>query len=161
MLLLKKLRGIWSTYKYKYIYKVIVNNINQLTKRAELYVTGDGTSWSTASHDKAGAEVTLCFIEKLGILMGGQTLFISETHYARPWGYIHCHKSYIRPRGWNAIESIDCKIMFDTVKTTISGYSGETVKIHPCRYHFAWDNHFSGDQIVNYSGKEGVGPIRT
>ena len=47
-------------------------------------MTGDGTSWSTASHDKAGAEVTLCVIEKLGILMGGQTLFISETHYARP-----------------------------------------------------------------------------
>ena len=32
------------SYKYDYIYKVIVHNINMLSQRAELDITGDETS---------------------------------------------------------------------------------------------------------------------
>ena len=45
------------TYKYDYIFKVLVHNINFLTKKVELDATIDETSFSTASPDEAGVGV--------------------------------------------------------------------------------------------------------
>ena len=60
----KSKRDVIQTNKYTYIYKVIINNINQLTKGSEIDVTRDESSWSTASLSEAGVGVTFLVMEK-------------------------------------------------------------------------------------------------
>ena len=53
--------GYDPTYKYDYIFKTIVHNINLLSKLGELDITGDETSWATASFGEAGAGIPFVF----------------------------------------------------------------------------------------------------
>ena len=76
-------------YKCNYIYKVIVHNINQLSKSAELDITGDETSWATASPGEAGAGVTGIIMGKPGVSKGGQTVIVSDSRRIRPRAYMH------------------------------------------------------------------------
>ena len=52
------------TYKYDYIFKCVINNVNYLTKHAELDATIDETTFVTASPGKSGAGVTFRVIGK-------------------------------------------------------------------------------------------------
>ena len=70
--------GYDPTYKYDYIYKCIIHNVNKLSKRSELDLTGDDTSWATASPIEAGAGVTYQVPNKPGVSKGGQTVIISD-----------------------------------------------------------------------------------
>ncbi len=47
------------TYKYDYIFKALVHNVNFITKRAELDTTIDGTSFDTTSLLKGSIVVWL------------------------------------------------------------------------------------------------------
>ena len=46
------------TYKYYYIFKCIINNVNYVTKYAELDATIDETTFATASAAESGTSVT-------------------------------------------------------------------------------------------------------
>ena len=50
------------SYKYDYIFKCIINNVNYLTKHAEFDATIDKTTFATASPGESGAGVTFRFI---------------------------------------------------------------------------------------------------
>ena len=122
--------GYDPCYKYDYIYKVIVHNINELSKRAELDITGDETSWATASPGEAGAGVTGRIMGKPGVSKGGQTVIISDSHRIRPRAYMHRHKLHEKPPGWTAMGPIECKFILDTVKPMCVGEPGEIKKLY-------------------------------
>ena len=90
-----------------------------MTKRAELDMTRDKSSWSTASPGEAIGGVTFCVVSKPGILKGRETVIFSDTHCVRPQGYMHCHKLNVQLRGWNMMGPIECKTMLNTVKTMV------------------------------------------
>ena len=50
--------GYDPTFKYDYIYKYLFHNMNALNKKGELDLTGDETSWATASPGEKGAGMT-------------------------------------------------------------------------------------------------------
>ena len=149
------------TYKYDYIFQTIVHNTNLLLKSGELDITGDETSWATASFGEAGAGVTFRVQGKPGVTKGGQTVIISDSHRIRPRAYMHRHKLHVKPDGWTAMGPIEAKTMLDTVKTMVHGEEGDAKKLYMQKPHFTWDNYFSGDQIMDYAGEQGFGMTMT
>ena len=91
--------GYDPMYKYDYIYKCIIHNLNELSKRAELDLMGDETSWATASPGEAGAGVTYRVPNKPGVSKVWQTVIISDSHQVRTRAYMHRHKLHDRPVG--------------------------------------------------------------
>ena len=153
--------GYDPTYKYDYIYKCIINNVNAISKRAELDATGDETSWSTASPGESGAGVTFRVMNKPGISKGGQTVIVSDSHRVRPRAYMHRHKMHEKPEGWNAMGPIECRKMLEKLIPMVDGEDGETKKLYSNRPHSTWDNHFSGDQMMQWAGENGFGLTMT
>ena len=66
-------------------------------------LTGDETSWATASPGEAGSGVTYRVPNKTGVSKGGHTVIISDSHQVRPRAYMHRHKLHDRPVGRGAI----------------------------------------------------------
>ena len=54
-------------YKYDYIFNCTINNVNYLTKRAELDAMIEKTTFLTASSGESGTEVTFRVIVKLNV----------------------------------------------------------------------------------------------
>ena len=117
--------GYNPCYKYDYIYKVIVHHGNQLSKRSELDITGDETSWATASPGEAGVGVTGMIMGKPGVLKGGQTVIVSDSHHIRPRAYMHKHKLHVKAVDWTAMGPIECKAMLDQIGLMCVGEPGE------------------------------------
>ena len=69
--------GYDPSYKYDYIYKIIVHNINMLSQRVELDITRDETNWVTVFLGESEAGITFRVHNKPGISQGGQTVIIS------------------------------------------------------------------------------------
>ena len=87
-------------YKYDYIFKCIVNNVNFLTKNAELDQTIDEMSFVTASPGETGAGITFRVFGKAGVSKGGQTVLVCDSHRVRPRVYYHRHKLHKANDGW-------------------------------------------------------------
>ena len=62
------------TYKYDYIFKCIINNVNYLSMDAELDCTIDETTFATASPGESGTGVTFRIMGKPNVSKGGQTV---------------------------------------------------------------------------------------
>ena len=112
-------------YKNDYIYKIIVHNRNQLSKRAELNITKDEMSWDTASPGEVGAGFTSRIMGKLGVSEGGQTVTISESHCIRPRAYMHQNMLHEKPARWTSMGPIECKAMIDEITPMIVGTPGD------------------------------------
>ena len=68
------------TYKYDYIFKTIIHNVNYLTEKVELDATIKGTLFVTASPGEKDAGVAFPVRGKTGELKGGQTVLITDLH---------------------------------------------------------------------------------
>ena len=68
------------TYKYDYIYKCIINNIDYVTEKAELDATIDETTFATASSGESGAGVTFRVVGKPYVSKGDQTVLVCDYH---------------------------------------------------------------------------------
>jgi len=143
------------TYKYNYIFKTIVHNVNYLTKCAELDATIDETSFATASPGEAGSGVTFRVMGKPGVSKGGQTVLMCDAHRIRPRAFYHRHKLHKKPDGWNAQGMIEARRLLESIIPKISGYHSPEKKIYPVKPHVTMDNYFSGDLIANWIGGNG------
>ena len=74
--------GYNPTYKYDLIYDVLTSNVRAITKRAELDLTGDETSWGFMGYGEAGTKVVSRIMGKPGISKGGQTVIVSATNHS-------------------------------------------------------------------------------
>ena len=70
--------GYDPTYKYDFLYKTIVHNVNAITKSCGLDMCGDETSWGHQGFGEAGSGVLGQILGKPGISKGGQTVIISD-----------------------------------------------------------------------------------
>ena len=101
------------TYKYDYIYKCIVHNVNYLTEHAELDATIDETTFATASPGEKGASITFRVIDKPNVSKGGQTVLVCDSHRVRPRAYYHRHKLHPKPDGWTASGMIEARRLYE------------------------------------------------
>jgi hypothetical protein len=82
-------------YKYDFSYKVLCHNVNAIiTKRCDLDMCGDETSWGHQGFGESGTGIVGQILCKPGISKGGQTIIISDVHRLRPRAYVHRHKCH-------------------------------------------------------------------
>jgi hypothetical protein len=85
----KNTEGYDPAYKYDFIYKVLVHNVNAITAACALDMCGDETSWGHQGFGEAGTGVVGQILGKPGISKGGQTVIISDVGRIRPRAYVH------------------------------------------------------------------------
>ena len=150
-------------YKFDLIYKVIVNNVNNITKHASLDLCGDETTWGHAGYGEAGSGITGRIMNKPGISKGGQIVVVTDSNRIRPRAYRHRHKLHKMPDEWTL--SGQCEVR-DIVEQLLPHVDGEPTdpsvkKIFKEKFHSTWDNYFSGDVIMDWLGMNGFGATMT
>ena len=75
--------GYSPSYKFDYMWRCLIYNINFLPKHVELDICGDETCWATASYGEAGAGLTFQMTNKPGITKGGHPVLVSDIHCIR------------------------------------------------------------------------------
>jgi hypothetical protein len=92
--------GYDPAYKYDYIYKCLIRNVNEMTQSADLDLCGDETTCGHGGFGEAGSGILARRQNKPGITFGMQTVLVSDVHRNRPRAYTHRHKVWERPDGW-------------------------------------------------------------
>ena len=101
------------TYKYNYIFKCIINNVNYLSMDADIDCTIDETTFATASPGESGAGITYRIVGKPNVSKGGQTVLICDAHRIQPRAYYHRHKLHVKPDGWTASGMIEARRLLE------------------------------------------------
>ena len=71
-------------YKFDFIYKAIVHNVNAITKWANLDQLGEETTWGNGGFGERGSGITGCITRKPGISKGVQIFITSDVGIFRP-----------------------------------------------------------------------------
>jgi len=98
---LKKMEeGYNPAYKYDFIFRCVVDNINEITHQADLDQYGNETTFGFMGYGETGTSFVSRIIGKPGISRGGQLVLISDAGMNRPRAYVHRHKCHVRPVGF-------------------------------------------------------------
>ena len=155
--------GYDPAYKYDYIFRTIVDNLNALTLRAELDLCGDETTYGHMGFGEPGSGLVARIMGKPGISKGGQIVLVSDASRNRPRMYTHRHKCHEKFDGWNKQGPSEVRRLMQIITPRIEG-EPEVAGIRQIfkeRPHTTWDNFFSGDQIFNWLGQKGFGGTMT
>ena len=154
--------GYNPTYKYDMIYRTLVDNVIALTKKGELDLTGDETSWGFQGFGEKGSKVVTRVVGKPGITKGGQTAIVSASNQICPYWYQHCRAYTPRyGKGFSAEGPAEVRSCIDELEKYVEGREGDRKKIFSNCPHLTWDNYFSGESICHYAGEKGFGLLMT
>ena len=154
--------GYNPAYKYDFIFEVLTSNVRALTKKAELDLTGDETTWGFQGYGEAGEQVVKRVVGKPGVSKGGQTALVSATNRIRPYWYQHRkRRSKKYGDGWKAEGPCEVRAAIDELENYIVGKGGNEKKIFEKAPHITWDNYFSGERVFHYAGEKGFGLTMT
>jgi hypothetical protein len=68
------------SFKFDYIYKCLIHNINEFTKLGNFDLCGDETTCGHGGYGKAGSGILAKRMNKPGVTFGMQTVFVSDVH---------------------------------------------------------------------------------
>ena len=154
--------GYNPAYKYDLIFDVLTSNVRAITKKAELDLTGDETTWGFQGYGEANEQVVKRIVGKPGVSKGGQTALVSATNRIRPYWYQHRNKRSKRyGEGWKAEGPCEVRAAIDDLEQYVVGKGGNEKKIFEKEPHMTWDNYFSGKKIFDYAGAKGFGLTMT
>lgn len=155
--------GYDPAYKYDMIWKVMVHNVNAISAKAALDLCGDETTFGHGGFGEPGSGLWSRLTGK-PVTKGGQTVLVTDCHRVRPRAYSHRHKLHPCPDGWEKYQGpLEVKRIVDMIKPMcrpeplVPGVR----QIFDGYPHFTWDNHFSGDRIMDYLGENGFGATMT
>jgi hypothetical protein len=149
-------------YKFDYIYKCIINNINELSYSSDLDLCGDETTWAHNGFGEAGTGLLTRVMGKPGVTKGGQIVLISDAYRNRPRAYLHRHKCHPPIPGFTRQGPMEVRVMMDDLKALCQGEEGDGRRqIFTIKPHSTWDNFFSGDDINDWIGRGGFGVTMT
>jgi hypothetical protein len=155
--------GYDPAYKYDYIYRTIIDNLNALTERAELDLCGDETTYGHMGFGEPGSGLVARIMGKPGISKGGQIVLVSDASRNRPRIYMHRHKCHDKYDGWTKQGPAEVRRLMEIITPRIKGEAeiAGLRQIFMERPHSTWDNFFSGDQIFNWLGERGFAATMT
>ena len=95
--------GYNPAYKYDLIFKCLVFNFNNLTKKADLDLCGYKTTSSHNGYSETGSG--LC--KRMGQMKPGitrviQTVMLFDINIIRPRAYLHRHKHHTNKSSWSS-----------------------------------------------------------
>ena len=99
--------GYDTRYKYDYIFKTIIHDVNQLRNCVELYCTGEETNWATTSPGEASDGVNFRVLVNNSVNKGGQTVIICHYLWVRPYEYSYNPKVQDNPSGWSSMGMVE------------------------------------------------------
>ena len=108
-------------YKYDYIFKVLIHNLNSITKYADLDKCSDET---TAGHGGYGEKQTGTLKHVHGkphVTKGMQTCMTADVHRNRPRSFVHQHKCHLAIAGWNKEGPKEVRTLAQQVKPMVIG----------------------------------------
>ena len=155
--------GYDPAYKYDMLFAVIVHNVNQLTAYADLDQCGDETTFGHGRYGEPGSGLWNRFANK-PVTKGGQIVLVCDKHRVRPRAYTHRHKLHVVPDGWEKYQGpLEVRRLVEKLKPMCSLEQDvlDVRKIFGDYPHMTWDNHFSGDQIMDWLGEQGFGATMT
>ena len=154
--------GYDPAYKYDFIYKTIVHNINALTLFAGLDLCGDESTFGFNGWGEYDSGLLSLILNKPGVTRGGQIVLVSDVDRIRPRAYVHRHKlneRFFPSGGWGPQE---VKLILDQLEPLChENNSYRPRALFRERPHITWDNYFSGDNIMSYAGTHGFGLTMT
>ena len=156
--------GYDPAYKYDYVYKVLVHNVNEVTELGDLDLCGDETTCGHGGYGEAGSGLNARRMNKPGVTFGMQTVLVSDVHRNRPRAYTHRHKLWTPPdRSWTKQGPCEVHRIIEQLEGMVIGSPrrGEGRQIFSEKPHSTWDNYFSGDQIMDYLGEKGYAATMT
>ena len=112
---------------------------------------------------------------------GGQTTMLYDVSRHYPRAYVHRHKLHERPKEFNAEKKFEIKYLIDHIEKLVVGnapndelnvvvrppsghgestsYTRRRIYLRPP--HITCDNHFSGDNVLDYAGERDFGITQT
>jgi hypothetical protein len=162
--------GYDPAYKYDYIYKCLTHNVNAISRKACLDLSGDESTWPFQGFGEVGSSLVKKKLKKPGAPSGGQVVLVSDLDWMRPRAHVHRHKLHKRPKGITAEGPNEVRLIWEQLKPMVAGNEdGENVNpllptkpiLFSEKPHITWDNYFSGDSVLEYAAKEGFGVTMT
>jgi hypothetical protein len=149
-------------YKFDYIFKCIVNNINELSYSADLDLCGDETTWAHNGFGEAGTGLLTRIMGKPGVTKGGQIVLVSDAYRNRPRAYLHRHKMHPDIPGFTRQGPKEVHMILEDLKHLCQGEEADGRRqIFKTKPHSTWDNYFSGCTINDWIGANGYGCTMT
>ena len=151
--------GYDPAYKYDYAFKVIIENCNAFTEKADLDLTGDETTFAHNSYGEPNSGLVSRVIGKPNVTKGMQTVLVCNAYRNHSRAYYHrykCHKEFSnKKRGCiTAEDPSGFRIILESIKLLIQGNQSKgRHQIFPQHPNFTWENNFSGDGIPDWCGK--------
>ena len=155
--------GYEPAYKYDLIFKALVANCNALTKKADLDLCGDETTFAHMGYGESDTGLLKRLgQQKPGVTRGMQTVMLFDVNRIRPRAYLHRHRHHPNQLKMSQGQN-EAKILLESLMPMIEGFDGRNGidKIFSVPPHSTWDNYFSGDDIMNWMGRNGFSAITT
>ena len=108
--------GYEPAYKYDFIVKTLIHNINCLTAQAELDLCGDETTWAHMGFGERQTSLLARVMRKPGVTKGGQTIILTDVHRRRPRAYLHRHKCHVAPQGWTRKGPVEVRLLMEKIR---------------------------------------------
>ena len=154
--------GYDPAYKFDYIFKCVINNVNELSYSADLDLCGDETTWAHNGFGEAGTGLLTRVMGKPGVTKGGQIVLLADAYRNRPRAYLHRHKCHQPIEGFTRQGPLEVRMIMEDLKWLVKdGESDGRRQIFMEKPHSTWDNFFSGDDINNWIGLNGFGTTMT
>lgn len=154
--------GYDPAYKYDMIYATMCHNVRALTQSASLDLCADETSWAHQGFGERGSGLLSRIFNKPGITKGGQTVMLLDAYRCRPYWYVHrhkCHNSF--GKEWTKSGQSEVRMIMEGIAPFVNGSNSGCRTIWSSKPHTTWDNHFSGDLIMEWLGNEGYATTMT
>ncbi len=157
--------------KYEYTNKVLLHNMNYITRRAVMDGTMNEATWGLGRYmGECGGHLMGKKVPK-----GGQTTFLMDIHRRYPRASIHRHKLQnpkTRPDGFSyqgpakvvdivkpidgLIDGTDPAYTETVIPNTTDVWKHPNNKIYQLPPHITADNHFSGDNTIQLWEVRGI-----
>jgi hypothetical protein len=150
-------------YKFDYIFKCIINDINELSHSSDPNLCGDETTWVHNGFGEAGTGLLTRVMGKPGVTKGGQIVLVSDAYRNRPRAYLHRHKCHRPPiAGFTRQGPMEVRMIMEDMKRLVTGEEADgRHQIFRETPHSTLDNFFSGDDINDWIGLNGFGVTLT
>jgi hypothetical protein len=160
--------GYDPAYKYDYLFRTIIYNLNAVTKSADLDQCGDETTFAHNGYGEPNSGLLSRVMGKPGVTRGGQIVLLSDVGRNRPRAYLHRHKihpAYPKTTGLTQQGPAEVRrILEERILPLVEGFKKNRHlprSIFPVKPHTTWDNYFSGDPIFNWMGANGFATTMT
>ena len=84
--------GYDPAYRFYFIFKKLVHNVNCISKHAESDQCGDETTWGHGGFGEVDSGLVGRIMGKPGVSKGGQIVMVSDVNRMGPCAYLHQNK---------------------------------------------------------------------